>query len=247
EAAEGPGSARLTARDPQPDAAGVSPELRPRVQWRLARKHIRPAEQPGRVQSSPAAQRERRPVVPPARGPPAPWSPSLIIPPARGPPSPMVPPARGPPAPSSPQPRGPPSPMVPPARGPPARGPCLGLLPAGPPQQPWTLRTRFPRSQPRVPPPSPAFSKRVLVSEGSARRRRQEGPGSRRPPPGRPRGGVASWRWLQVPGLGFSAAAPACAETRLPSHPGLPPHIPGPHPPARTGFWGQAAPQNRLF
>ncbi|XDA88388.1 hypothetical protein R6Z07F_018053 [Ovis aries] len=37
-----------TIRDPQPDAAGVSPELQPRVQRR-----VRPAERPGQVQSSP--------------------------------------------------------------------------------------------------------------------------------------------------------------------------------------------------
>ena len=88
------------------------------------------------------------------------WSPQPIVPPARGPPSPlspqrMVPPAHRPSSPWSPQ------PVVPPARG-----PRLGLLPAGPPRQLWTLRTPFPRSQPRVPPPWSGFSKCVLVSEG---------------------------------------------------------------------------------
>lgn len=65
---------------------------------------------------------------------------------------------------------------------------------------------------------------------------------SRRPP----RGLMVSWQWLQVPGLGLSAAAPARVETGLPSHAVAPSSEPGGSLPEGGAPVGQTAAQRLL-
>ena len=61
-----------------------------------------------------------------------------------------------------------------------------------------------------------------------------------------PRGLLVSWQWLQVPGLGLSAAAPARVETGLPSHAVAPSSEPGGSLPEGRAPAGQTAAQRLL-
>ena len=61
-----------------------------------------------------------------------------------------------------------------------------------------------------------------------------------------PRGLLVSWQWLQVPGLGLSAAAPARVETGLPSHAVAPSSEPGGSLPEGQAPAGQTAAQRLL-
>ncbi|XP_017896590.1 PREDICTED: vegetative cell wall protein gp1-like [Capra hircus] len=197
-------SGHHTICDPQPDAAGVSPELQPRVQRR-----VRPAERPGQVQSSP--------LLPEGRG--SPWYPQPIIPPARGTPSPSSPsPAALTPQPVVPQPVAPqpimPQPIVPPPVVLTSAFSPLGLHGSSGLSEPLPLR------------PAQGASSLAWVQQTCA--------GTERPLAGRARRvrGPAGLLAAALTGArcflaGLSAAAPALVETGLPSHAVAPSSEPG--------------------